>query len=355
MPGPSRLVSTGAAGGRAAVARHALAALLLGVGGLFAAAAWSQAEPPARSELQWLQVIQAAAQRLSYVGTIVFEQGGEVRSSRIVHYFDGTSSHERLQMLDGKPREFIRRDDEVQCLFPEAKRVLIERRPGQDAFPALSQADPGEILAHYRLRIGPVDRVAGHECQVIQVEPRDRLRYGYRLCVERASGLLLKAQTLDERGEILEQMAFSDVRIGERIDRAQLQPSWSTEGWRIERPDHKEADLARSGWNIAAPSGFRKLKEISRQLVTRDGRERSAMQAVYSDGLATLSVFIEPRTARSGAGEQTQSHGPTSAYVRRIGDALVTVVGEVPPATVRSVAQSVTQSSVPPATPSTPR
>lgn len=295
---------------------------------------------PARSEAQWLQAMQTAAQRVNFSGTLVYQRGTEVRASRIVHLFDGTRSHERVQMLDGVPREFIRRGDEVQCIFPDARRVVIERRPGQESFPAITNADPAVILERYTLRLGEVERVAGVECQVIHVEPKDALRYGYKLWVDRSSGLLLKAQTLNERNDVLEQMAFVDVRVGERVDRSQLKPSWSTEGWRVDRSEHRSVDLAQLGWKVVPPAGFRKMLEVARRIGPGQSAGRSAMQVVYSDGLATVSVFIEPGATEPTA-EYAQSQGPTSAYSLRVADASVTVIGEVPPGTVKAMAQSV--------------
>jgi sigma-E factor negative regulatory protein RseB len=320
---------------------RALWALLLAAtaGAAFAQNDRTRATTP-RSEAQWLQAMQGAAQRVNYSGTLVYQRGAEVRASRIVHLFDGAVSHERVQMLDGAPREFVRRGDEVQCIFPDARRVVIERRPGQESFPAITRADPAEILERYTLRLGDVERVAGVECQVIHVEPKDTLRYGYKLWVDPVTGLLLKAQTLNERQEVLEQMAFVDVRIGERVDRSQLKPSWPTEGWRIERSEHRSVDLARLGWSVAPPAGFRKMLEVARRFGPGPNAGRTAMQVVYSDGLATVSVFIEPGAAEPAA-EHVQSHGPTSAYSRRVADANVTVIGEVPPATVKAVAQAV--------------
>lgn len=294
-----------------------------------------------RTEVQWLQLMQSAAQRLNYSGTIVYQMGGEVRSSRIIHYFDGTVSHERLQMLDGKPREFIRRDDEVQCLFPEARRITVERRPGQEPFPALAQGAPLDILKHYAIRLGGVERAAGHECQIIHLEPRDRLRYGYRLWVERGTGLLVKAQTINDRGDALEQIAFTDLRLETEIDPAQLRAPWPTEGWQIERAEHTPADLAKAGWTVRAPPGFRKTRAVERRLPGKPATEAMALQAVYSDGLATFSVFIEAQAGAAAAAEGSMQQGPTAAYKRRLGDALVTVVGEVPPATARDVAMAV--------------
>lgn len=327
--------------------RRATAALVLATGALLGSAAIGQ-EVRTRTDVQWIQQVRQAAQRVNYQGTVVYQASGAMRSSRVTHLFDGTVSHERIQTLDGKPREYIRRrsgaDDEVQCLIPETRRVVVEHRKVEESFPGLSSASPEEILERYTLKLGEVERVAGIECQMLTLEPKDHARYGYRLWVDRASGLLLRAQTLNERHEVIEQIAFSDIRIGERIDRSKLRPSWSTEGWTVERSDHHNADLAQHGWLVPTPTGFRKTREVARRIGGTD-----AMQAVFSDGLATVSVFIEPNSllstpvmpGQSPAADALQIHGPTSAFSRRVGDSLVTVVGEVPPATVRTLAGSV--------------
>jgi sigma-E factor negative regulatory protein RseB len=319
-----------------------LTAVLLasGIAVWSSAGAQVQSEPPERTELQWLQAIQTAAQRLNYVGTIVYQRGAAVQSSRIVHYFDGSVSHERLQLLDGKQREYIRRDTEVQCLYPDSRKVRLERRPDQEAFPALGAGAPAEILERYRLELGGIERVAGLQCRVITLQPLDDLRYGHWLCADRRSALLLKAQTLNERAEPLEQMAFAEVKIGERMDRNQLKPSWSTEGWQVDRAETQPTDVEENGWRISAPAGFRRLRAVVRTMTSGDA-EKPAMQVVYSDGLATMSVFIEPGKGTNLMHDITHFQGPISGYSRRVGDALVTAIGEVPPATVRTAALSV--------------
>jgi sigma-E factor negative regulatory protein RseB len=293
-----------------------------------------------RTEAQWIQAARSAAQRIDYAGTIIYQAGGEITSSRIAHMFDGASSHERIQTLDGRPREYLRvrsdSDDEVQCLIPESKKIVVEKRSVEDTFPALSSASPDEILQRYAVRLGPVERVAGLEAQTLALEPRDDARYAYRLWLEQGTGLLLRAQTLNERREVIEQIAFSEVRIGDHIDSSQLKPTWSIKGWSVVRSDYRKTDLAKQGWLVPTPDGFRKTKEVMRRMGAAQ-----AMQVVFADGLATLSVFIEPKSPVTDPASDVQIHGPTSAYSRRVADALVTVVGEVPPATVRAVAQSV--------------
>jgi sigma-E factor negative regulatory protein RseB len=150
--------------------------------------------------------------------------------------------------------------------------------------------------------------------------------------------LLLRVQMLNERQEVIEQMAFTDVRIGEKFDLTRVKPSWPTDGWRIDKVETRPVNLAESGWSLVAPNGFRPLNAVMRRFARTGGKD--TLQAIYSDGLATFSVFIEPD--QSGASSSAaKSKGPINAYVRRIGDTLITVVGEVPPDTVRDVALSV--------------
>lgn len=315
---------------------------------LMAASAWMPLQGSAqdarrdvpRNEAQWIQAARTAAMRVNYTGTIIYQAGGEMNSSRITHMFDGSNSLERIQTLDGKPREYLRKrsdsDDEVQCLIPESKKIVVEKRSVEDSFPSLTSASPDEILQRYEAKLGPVERVAGLEAQALALEPRDNLRYAYRLWLDRATGLLLRAQTLNERKEVIEQISFSDVRIGERIDRSALKSPWSTDGWSVVRSEYRKADLAKQGWIVPTPDGFRRTKEVVRRMHSAE-----AMQVVFADGLATISVFIEPGSSIADPPDAVRVHGPTSAFSRRVSEALVTVVGEVPPGTVRAVALSV--------------
>jgi sigma-E factor negative regulatory protein RseB len=287
----------------------------------------------ARTPEQWLQLVQQAARKLDYSGTMVYQQGADVRMSRIVHIFDGQVSHERLQPMDGRPREFIRRADEVKCLVPDARRVVVERKARADSFPGLAAASTDELLHSYSVKIVGRERVGGFDCQVLEIQPRQRDRYGYRLWVDRASGLLLRSQTLGERGEVLEQMAFAEVKVG-AVDRELLKPSWSTEGWKVDETAYRPVDLREQGWRVVPPSGFKPLYTVRRPM-----SGGSALQAVFSDGLASMSVFIEPQSAATGA-EPAPSSGPINAFARQVGDSTVTVIGEIPYSTARSVAQA---------------
>jgi sigma-E factor negative regulatory protein RseB len=326
------------------------------------------ADLPATADA-WIRLIQGAAQHQNFVGTIVYQQRDDVHVSRVMHSYDpATGEQERIVPLDGPPREFLRRGDQVQCFFPALQRVVVERR-ATAAFPALAEAAPGEISSHYNVHHVASQRVAGVRSEVLELSPRDRLRYGYRLWVEPASGLLLRAQTLAEQGIVMEQVSFTDLHIVPRIDPDEMRPSWATGGWKVEDESPQNTDLQRQGWTVKAPSGFHRLAEVVRRLVgfgtdspahapvAAAGAgapapatapppppapvERTTLHAVFSDGLATVSVFIEPGAAGNGPAEETHRRGSVTAVSRRIGDARITVVGEVPPATAQAIAESV--------------
>lgn len=283
-----------------------------------------------------LQKIQAAARELDYSGVFTYQQGSSLQSTRIVHIVDGTGERERLEMLDGKPREFLRHNDIVQCLVPEKKLIIIENRRG-DRFPGLLIGDGKNISAYYVVkRAKSLSRIAGRECTMIELTPKDSYRYGYRFCADTKTSLLLKAQILGKHRNIIDQISFSSVLSGEKVSAEQLATSWNTQGWRVLQAPVQLSDLAKSGWRIPAPPGFETISQVS--LSMKSGKQVS--QLVLSDGLAAISVFIEPfeqsddQTLPKGAARE----GAMNIYGTRIGDHWMTVIGEVPAATLRDIA-----------------
>lgn len=293
-----------------------------------------------RSETEagaWLARVQAAAQRLNYSGNFVYQQGNQLQSSRLTHAWDASGEHEKLEILDGQALEYIRHNDELKCYMPEAKVVVTEKRPAGERFPGLLMAPGADIDSHYKMSRVGTERVAGRNCRVTMLEPRDGLRYGYRLWTDHATGLLLKAQTLNEKGEVIEQVGFTEIGIGEPIERARFRPKVkSLEGWRQERLETWPADLRLSAWSARSPlPGFRKIREVRRAFADK----REAGQIVYSDGLATISVFVESGSL-PGASEGEVNRGPVNVVTRKSSEHWLTVVGEVPMSAVRQLANS---------------
>jgi len=297
--------------------------------------------------LSWLKRIQSAAKNLNYSGTFVYQQANQMRTSRITHVVDGKNEIERLEILDGKPREYIRNNEEITCYVPEAKTILVEKRVMQDVFPAILASNPADLEEHYSLKKGEVGRVAGFDCQAIVLEPKDKLRYGYKLWAEKSTGLLLHAQTLSEKNEVVEQIAFTQIAIG-NIDRNRVRPSFAnTSGWRVESAVMSQVNL--SGWSVKSiPAGFRKIREMKRLVsdapapgapANAQPNQREVSQIVFSDGLAAISVFIEPGTQSRPEGSLQQ--GAMNIVGKRYGDFWLTIVGEVPSAAIKQVANSI--------------
>lgn len=294
----------------------------------------------------WLKKMAAASRQLNYSGTIVYQQRNQVETSRVVHFVNAAGGEfEKLETLDGPPREVVRSNDQVTCYLPNSKTVLIEERNrGARNFPALIPESLHGISESYKIRKESSDRVAGYDCQWIALLPRDQLRYGRRFCAELGSGLPLRAHTLDEKGEPVESFAFTQLTIGGTFSRERVRSKYAEksrrQNWRIDRSalsPGPAATPADTGWvlNSRLP-GFKKLMEAKRSL---GGRSGSVSQIVFSDGLAAVSVFIEARSGTQPA--QTLSHqGAVNIYTRPYGSHVVTVLGEAPAATIMQIANS---------------
>ena len=297
------------------------------------------AETPS-DPLSWLGRIASAEQRLNYVGTFIYQSGGHVETSRIAHRVDAGGEYERLEVLDGSPREVVRNGSEVRCVLPEQKTVIIDEAGGRRAFPARLPASLVGLAESYRIRKGEAGRVAGLEAQALVLEPRDDLRYGYTLWAEVQSGLLLKSRMVDERGGVIEQFTFSDVRIGGEVDGELLKSRFDTgDGWRVVNARGSAMPKSESGWQLLEPlPGYALISVMRRPL----GRDRGqALHMVFSDGLAAISVFIEPVGDGSAIGLGPVASGAINIYKRTVDGHLITVLGEVPERAVRRIGDGI--------------
>jgi len=315
--------------------------LLLGL--ILALPATLLAETPEAPDdaLSWLQKIATAAHELNYSGTFIYQYGTHTETSRIVHAVDSSGEHEKLEILDGLPREIIRNNDEVQCFLPESKTVKVEKRLQRKPFPALLPEQLNNLSESYLIKLGGHDRIAGFYCQALLLEPKDDLRYGYHLWAETNSGLLLKASMLDEKNDVVEQMTFTQLNIGGPIDEEMLRPKYPAKatGWRYDRSGQTELISTETGWSVKNPlAGFKKIMETKRMV---SGKPVPISHIVYSDGLAAISVFIEPRTPGDKPLNGVSKRGALNIYTKPLDDYQVTVLGEAPPMTVMKIGNSV--------------
>jgi len=291
--------------------------------------------------LQMLERIATAARELNYSGTFVYQHGQRVETSRIVHFVDSDGEHERLETLDGPRREIIRNNDEVQCYYPDAKVLRSQKRYQDRSFPALLPDQLQSITQFYSVRKGKTERIAGFNSQALVLEPLDGMRYGHKLWAERETGLLLKARTINEARQVVEQFAFTQVTIGTGVTRDMVAPTYQAHvpEWRLDEFAHSMLDDIDTGWTVtASPPGFQKIMEMRR---TKQGGDTVITHMVYSDGMAAVSIFVEPAAGRNQLQEGLTRQGAINVYRRRTGNKLVTVLGEAPAATVMQFANSV--------------
>jgi sigma-E factor negative regulatory protein RseB len=321
-----------------------LSGLLLGLSGLLAPAVRA-ADPqaqPARSLDDWLARMHTASRQNNFVGTfVVTSPAGGLASGRIWHASEGRHLAEKIESLTGAPHATLRRGDDVLTLMPEQRVARLERRTSPGRFPEMPAVREGAASGFYAVREAGTDRVAGLEADRVLIEPRDRYRYGYRVWSERRSGLVVKLQTVDAQGQVLEEAAFSQLQIGAPLRPGQVVRSLSPPGgWRVERIASTPTTADAQGWELRSPvPGFKPVGCYQRAGGSGTG---DTLQCVFSDGLATVSLFVESYDRqRHGTAQAPLAAGASQAQGRRLADDWwITVVGEVPPATLRAFANA---------------
>jgi sigma-E factor negative regulatory protein RseB len=296
------------------------------------------ADGPSFDAAQWLMRAQQAAAMRSYQGTLVFTAGGAVSSSKVSHFVDGRHRYERIEALDGQARQQMRHDDVVLTLWPQTRLAVFEPPDAVTDFPALPASAQQRALESYDARMVGRERIAGVETDVVMLKPRDALRFAQRLWAERESGLLVRADVLGARGEVLESSAFSDLVLGGKANPdSVIGPMKRLDGYRVVRPGSRTVQLDAEGWTVARPvPGFQLLSCARRSLESTSGKaeDRPVVQAVFTDGLTHVSVFVEPFDAQRHKPMRT-SLGATQSQMSRQGDWWFTVVGDVPMSTIQ--------------------
>ena len=291
-----------------------------------------------------LEGIQSAAKRLNYQGVFSQQRDGVVHSFRMTHRFVDDREEERIEVLDNSPREYLRVDDAVSCLIPE-KKLVVNESQRQERFPALLMGELSHFSEFYDVLLAPAQsRVAGRQCLVVDIVPKDNHRPHYQFCADVQTGLLLKAQLLQADGSVLEQIAFNQVQIGHSIADIELAPSWSTDGWQAVNQKQEAIDFRAMGWDYKQSPGFEPVMQLQRTF--SDGR--MVNQMILTDGLASVSVFIEPyqQSLSQHQWQGASRSGSINLYGKQVGDYWIVVVGEVPAQSIHMLAQSISRRDV---------
>lgn len=306
-------------------------------------ATWPVRADDARARLARMK---AAAVERNYRGTMVFTSGGTVSSSRVVHYSVGADSFEHIEALDGRMQQVLRHNDVVHTFWPSSGVVVVERRDTPQGAASLLQTVDARLLDQYELRIEGRQRVAERDAEVFLLTPKDELRYAQRLWSDVHSGLMLRAEVIGPGRVILESSGFTTIDINVKpLPDAILQPLKRLTQYRQLRAQQERTQLDSEGWVMTRQlAGFIPGSVVRRPLEAQsdgDGKPPDKMvQAVFSDGLTHVSLFIERFDERRHRKEVQALIGATATLMKRRGDHWLTAMGDVPPATLKLLIDS---------------
>jgi len=290
-----------------------------------------------RSINDWLMRMHEASRKRSYIGTFVVSSGGAMSSAKIWHVCEGDQQMERVETLTGAPRSIFRHNDQVVTFMPDHKVVRSEKRESLGMFPQLLQSADGRIADYYKVKQEGAERVAGVEADIVLLVPKDSMRFGYRVWTEQKKGLVVKLQTLDTDGKVLEQAAFSELQLDAPVKMDKLlQMMGKVDGYRVEKPVLVKTTASAEGWVLKAPvAGFKPMSCYKRPATANPAPGEEPLQWIFSDGLASVSIFVEPFDRQRHERESSLSMGATQTITRQLDAYWVTVMGEVPMATLK--------------------
>jgi sigma-E factor negative regulatory protein RseB len=253
----------------------------------------------------------------------VYHHGEHVEVLRVFHRTHAKGEMEKVEVMDGAPRQFLRINNDVYCHLPDGKHVRLERNAPRRFFPALLPAQPARLLDYYEAKLGGSERVAGRACQVVTLEPRDGYRYAFNLWLDKQTGLPLKSRIVNDHGGVVSMFVFSEIQIGKAPDVQLFRNDLA--GKQIQKASlDQRAELA---WSVTPPPGFEQVQEAVRTL---PGKPAPVTHLVFSDGLSVLSMFVEPVDPQLQRLQGLSAEGAIGVYAREVDGYTVTTLGEVP-------------------------
>lgn len=299
---------------------------------------------PSRADLSpmdWVQKMSIAMQELSYKGRFVFSHNNQLESMSILHVNDTMGKRERLVSLNGEAREILRDDKNFTCVWPSSRQVVVDQSNTSNFSPIWIPEDVDRLGKFYKFTMDGEDRVADHPAIIISIQPKDEFRYGMRLWIHKNHGLLLQSILFDERGQTSEQIMFTDLSLMHYDDQKNFSVIPNIDnGYALIRSHSGDGSGqldADARWQLQSmPLGFF-LESAFRKKIMNSAEY--TQQMILTDGMASVSVFIEPLSGNGLIGES--SMGAVNAFGTQLKDFSVLAIGEVPSITVKKIAESI--------------
>ncbi|MFA5627818.1 MAG: MucB/RseB C-terminal domain-containing protein [Thiohalomonadaceae bacterium] len=287
---------------------------------------------------QWLERMSEAAHQLNYDGTFVYFHDGHMQAMRIVHSNNDGVERERLLSLSGPVREVLRDSERVICILPDDNAVVEENAGPSRRRPLNLPARLETLLQYYDISDADMDRVAGHNAHKILITPKDDQRYGHAFWLHQQKGLLLRSELYNEEGRVVEQLMFTGLKFYEQVPEELLAAETHGRDVIWQRGAPKMAVQGTKNWWVSQlPAGF--VLENHRRHVMSGNIQVEHL--LFSDGLASVSVFIEPMSAQQQDLVDSLRLGAVNTYRRHYLDHVITVMGEVPSRTAQRIGEAV--------------
>jgi sigma-E factor negative regulatory protein RseB len=326
-----------------------------------AAAACSAAALSAHAADPAETLVKAAdADRTStYEGVVLYHRDDQLEVLKVQHRFKDGTEQEHVVSLTGEPRQLLRIDHRLICILPKDRSFSLDRPTGVENFLTQLKADRLRGLAQwYEFRDQGSNRMAGRDCNGVAVIPRDQYRYGYELWADKSTGMPLQVSLVGQRGEVLEQVMFTEISFPESIDDSAFEePQVDPARFKLIARDLPNLNVAPANDDRPQvsfeelPPGYRVVAREQRPL---PGGEGQVEHLLLSDGLSAVSVFSAVEQHAPEKLFRGVSHiGPMEAYGRMAGAYHITIMGEVPPQAIRMIgdgAHPVFPPEIPPAT-----
>jgi sigma-E factor negative regulatory protein RseB len=283
----------------------------------------------------WLNRMGAAVQSTSYEGTVIRIRDGEAEALKVVHTVTDGVIREKVVAQEGNGLEIIRNGNEVHCILPDRKSVLVEEWDDQSTLFSTLPSSDIRFGNEYDVSIVREDRVAGRQTNLLAIRPHDGYRYGHRIWLDIETGFPLQTQLIGSDGSAIEEVKFADISLNKEIHASALAPSYSTEDfrWFNQSARHVTRSVETNWASDELPQGFRAISTHEEKM---PGGEEFVTHILYSDGLANVSVFIALRG--DGDSQGPSSVGGSNSFSAVVAEYEVTAVGEVPAMTVEQIA-----------------
>jgi sigma-E factor negative regulatory protein RseB len=279
-----------------------------------------------------------AANNLNFMGQYVYQHDGQMDIMNIIHGQVNEVSFTKIDSMDGQRREILKKANNLSCVFPDKKLVQIERQTTRTFFPSIRWPSKDRYVDNYQVMLAGSQRVTGRSCQIIRLNPRDQYRYAHEFCLDDQTHLLLKEATINISGTAIMTVEFTSLNFGLSISPNNFNTAYEqSKDWPHQEIMSIQAVNSELDVSVNPPRGFESLGVFK----SIGNRQQNIEQEVFSDGLASVSVFIEPADS-SQATEHIETLKDTLSYYSAQRSGMkITVLGEVPVDTATRIGHSV--------------